>query len=889
MKREPAWRRYLRFWGANPAADVDDEFGFHLQTKINALRAAGWSEESARREAVRQCGPVAPVRAECVAISTSRQRRNSWIEYLYGWAGDLRYAVRVLRNAKASTAAAILILAVGIGATTAVFTVLDRLLFAPLPVPKPSELALVSHYTTAPNGTHVGVTFTYAGYTYLRDRQKAFSGLAAESTINALERRAHQRIEHPARGVLVSGNFFQVLAVQPLAGPWLGPADDVEQVAVAGYRFANRRYDQPADAVGKTVYLNDLPFMIVGVMPPGFFGTQKGWDTELYLPLGSAERVTGGFNLDLGAYLRAIGRLAPGVSLARAQSDLQVLWKQFLALGLTRDGKDDRIGCEGGTRGYPGTSGERERSLVVLSAIVALLLLIGCANVACLLIARGAARQHETAIRLSLGAGRWRILRLSAAESFLLALAGGAGALAVAHWAGRFLVAGFHWQTRPIDLAPDGRVLVFGLAVSLLTALLFGVAPAMQLLRGGQLPLTRSQAPAPFRPGKALVVVEVALSLILVAGAAVFVRSFQNLRAVPMGFVADRVSVVRVVSSTDDAQAKAPLREAAALAESLRGIGGVETVGLSSKLMFNDAYVLSSTRRLDDPELRPIHLLPVGPGYFESLRIPLVAGREVSQRDEGKQWSVAVVSEGLAKKLFPGGTALGKRILLARAVMEHKPGDETEIVGIVKDTRFTYVAKPAPDVVYTSMFQGGTFGSGVVLEISSTLDPATVGALAAARIRDAHLPLVVRSATRLTDEIGDTLADDYVRMQASSLFGGLALVLIASGLYGLIAYSVARRTREIGIRMAVGSSTGGIVGIVVRQSLGLVAVGVAVGIPGAVMVMRAVSSLVFGLPPVDYASLAIAAALLGAAGLAASCVPAWRAAHLDPMKALRVQ
>ncbi|HTX34490.1 MAG TPA: ADOP family duplicated permease [Bryobacteraceae bacterium] len=887
MKREPAWRRYLRFWGANPAADVDDEFGFHLQTKINALRAAGWSEESARREAVRQFGPVAPVRAECVAISTSHQRRNSWIEYLHGWAGDLRYAVRVLRNAKASTAAAILILA-GIGATTAVFTILDRLLYAPLPVPKPAELALVSHFTLSPKGAHLGVTFTFPGYRYLRDHQKVFTALAAEASVIARERRAHQKIERPATGAPVSTNFFEVLGVQPLAGRWLTSADETAQVAVAGYRFASRRYEQPSDAMGKTVYLSDIPFTIVGVMPPGFYGTHKGYDSDLYIPLGCAQQVVGGIDLDTGAYLRAIGRLRRGVNLTRAQSDLQVLWRQFLALGLTRDSKDDQIGCETGLRGYAGTGGARERSLDVLGAIVVVLLLIGCANVACLLIARGAARQHETAIRLSLGAGRLRILRQSAAESGALALAGCAGALVVSHWAGRLLVAAFHWQTRPIEIAPDARVLAFALALSLLSAILFGLAPAVQLLRGGQIPLGRGQSVAPFAFGRILVVLEVALSLVLMAGAAVFVRSFQNLHAVPIGFVADHVSVLRFSHDTDDSP-KAPIQEAAVLADSLRGTAGVQKAGLSGLLMFNDAYVMSSLRKVEDPAIQSIHLLTIGPGYFETLRIPLLAGRELTERDNVQAPSVAVVSESLARKLFPGRNPLGKRVFLARAVLEAKPGDETEIVGIVKDTRFARLADPPPDIVYTSLFQNGSFGAGVVMEIRSSLDPRAVGALAAARIRAAHLPLTLRSATRLSDEIGDTLADDYIRMQASSLFGGLALVLIASGLYGLIAYSVARRAREIGIRMAVGSSTGGIVGIVVRQSLELVAVGVAVGIPGAVMVMRAVSSLVFGLPPVDYASLTIAAALLGAAGLAASCVPAWRAAHLDPMKALRVE
>ncbi len=366
-------------------------------------------------------------------------------------------------------------------------------------------------------------------------------------------------------------------------------------------------------------------------------------------------------------------------------------------------------------------------------------------------------------------------------------------------------------------------------------------------------------------------------------------RSFQNLRAVPTGFIADHVSVVRLVRNTDDDNGKPPVAESAAVAESLRGTAGFEAVGLSNLLMFNDGYVTTSARTLENSATTPVRWLFIGRGYFEALRIPLLAGRGLTERDDAQAPRVAVVSEDLARKLFPGQSPLGKRFLAGRAIVDPKRGDETEIVGIVKDTKFANLANPAPDIVYNSLAQGGMFSSGTVLEVRTAMDPAAVGALAAARIRDRRLPLAVRSSTRLSDEIGDTLADDYIRMEASGIFGGVALVLIASGLYGLIAYTVARRTREIGIRMAVGSSAAAIVGIVVRQSLRLVAFGVLIGVPGAVLVMRALSGLAFGLAPVDYPSLAIAAALLGAADLGASCAPAWRAAHLDPMKALRVQ
>lgn len=893
MKREPAWRRYLRFWGANPEGDVDDEFQFHLETKINELEACGLSAEEARREALRQFGAVAAARAQCVAISKSRERRAALMEYLNGWACDLRYAIRILRKAKASTAAAILILAVGIGATTAVFTIMDRVLYAPLPVPKPSDLVLVSHWSPDAEGRRIGVTFSYSEYAYLRDHNAVFEGLAAETFLDARERRAHEKIERPAEATPISGNYFDVLDVRPLAGRSLSPADDrrsaASHVAVASYRFSSRRYEQPPDAVGKTVYLNNVPFTIIGVMPPGFYGTQKGYDPDLYVPLASMPELFDWIDLNGDAYVRAIGRMRRGMELAHAQSDLEVLWRQLLATGTTQTPKGDRIACESGARGYVSIRDEQRRSLELLGAIVALLLLIGCTNVACLQMARGATRQHETAIRLSLGASRVRILRQSFVESCVLALAGGVGALAVAQWADRLLLVAFHWQKRPIEIAPDGRVLAFALAVSLISAVLFGLIPAVQLLRGGRVPLTQEHSVAPFSSGKVLVGVEVALSLILVAGAAVFVRSFQNLRSVPTGFVADHVSVVRLLPNVDDDTAKPPLREAAALAETVRATAGFQSVTLADFVIFNDAYVLSTLRTLGDPQINGMHLLNVDRGYWETLRIPLIVGRVFTERDDEHAPRVAVLSESLAKRLFPHQNPLGQRILVGGATRQPKPGDETEVVGIVKDTKFTSVAAPSPDIVYLPLFQGETNSRGVVLEARSSMNPPALKAMVLARIRDAHLPLVVQSATALNDEIVASLSDDYIRMRASSLFGGLALALIASGLYGLVAYSVARRTREIGIRMAVGSSAAGIMGLMVRQSLRLVAVGVVIGIPGAVAVMRAVSGMVFGLPSVDYASLGIAAVLLGIAGLAASFVPAWRGAHLDPVSALRVQ
>jgi predicted permease len=808
------------------------------------------------------------------------------------WLRDVKYAVRTLYRAKGMSAAAILILAGGIGANTAVFTFLDRLLFRPLPVPKPSQLVLISNSALGGRGQRTGNrSFSYDAYVYLRDRNQALAGLAAESYMAPRERRKGRKIERPAEAESVSGNFFEVLGEPPLLGRTLAPADDVRSgashVAVASYRFWSRRYNLAADVLGRTVYLNDVPFTIIGVMPAGFFGTHRGYDPDLYVPAGSLPELFGSYAIDS---MGLIGRLLPGVSPPNAQSNLQVLWNQFPAAGRAVPG--GRIECQDGSSGYAGTGGEKQRSLELLAAIVALLLLVGCANVGCLLMARGAARQHEMAIRLSLGAGTARVLRQTSIESCLLALGGGAAGLLVALWADRLLLIAFQWKDRPIDLSPDWRVLAFGLGLSLVTGLLFGLAPALQFLRGGPVALTQERTVAPrFASGRALVIVEVALSLTLVTGAAVFLRSFQNLSSVPTGFVADHVSVIGLAAAEESVSRGAPFREAARLADSLHGAPGIESAALADFTTFNDAYVQTTLKAAGNADApgRRTHILLVDGNYFAALRIPPIAGRTFTPRDDERAPKVAVLAEGTARRLFPGQSPIGRSILLGSAAMHPKPGQETEIVGVVGDIKFTSLADAAPDLVFQPVLQGESHTSVVKLQVRSRMEPGNVAALVRSRIRDGHLPLSVESATALEDQIGASLLNDRLRMQASSLFGALALLLIAAGIYGLMAYAVVRRTREIGIRMAVGSSSAGILRLVLNDSLRLVLCGVILGLPGSLAVMKVASSMVFGLPPVDLASLGIAALVLTATAIVASTAPAWRAAHLDPVEALRVQ
>jgi predicted permease len=706
-------------------------------------------------------------------------------------------------------------------------------------------------------------------------------------------------MEHPAQATAVSGNLFDVLGVRPNLGRLLSPADDIRggasHVAVASYRFWRQRFNQAPGALGSIVYLNKVPFTIVGVLPAGFYGIHKGDDPDLYVPLGSLPELFSFDPLTFGGFMEVFGRLKPGVSAIQAQSNLQVLWEQYLTAQIAERKSADfakevagsRIELQPGVAGFAGTEGEKRRSLFLLSAIVGLLLLVGCANVACLMTARGVARRREIAIRFSLGASKTRILRQSLTESCLLSILGGSAGLAVAFWADRLLLIAFEWKERPINLSPDWRVLTFGLGVSLATGILVGLLPAVQLLRGGRVALNHESTAPRLLSGRALVVVEIALSLMMLAGATEFTRSFQNLRSVPVGFSPDHVSVIRLTSGQDpDQERAAPIREALGLVDSLRRAPAIASAGLSDFVAFNDGWANISMTTPGVPlnsRLSPPHALHVDQGYFNTLRIHLLTGRSFEPRDTEGAPNVAILNEQAARRLFPNQNPVGHSILLGF------PAIETQVIGVVNDTKSGSLADAAPEIVFVPLLQGTEHSSDVIVQIRSSLSPGAIASMLQSRIRAGHLPVTVQSASTLQDEIAATLRSDRLRMQASSLFGALALLLIVVGLYGLMAYSVVRRTREIGIRMAVGSEPVGIMRLVLSESLRLVLYGVIVGIPGAVALMKAISSMLFGLSPVDPASLAMAAIVLAITGIAASAAPAWRAAHLDPVSALRVE
>jgi predicted permease len=522
--------------------------------------------------------------------------------------------------------------------------------------------------------------------------------------------------------------------------------------------------------------------------------------------------------------------------------------------------------------------------------IIAVLLLMACLNVGCLLLARGAARQQEISVRLCLGARKSRLLRQILFESCLLAITGGCAGLAVAAVAERLVLAGLRYDGAPLDLSLDARVLACGLGASLLTGILCGIAPAIQLLRGGLLVKSDPRVVGAFSSGRALVVVEIALSVIMIAGAAMFLRGFWILRSAPLGFDARNMPVVELRIRGDlkippaDSE-KVLLQAAARVADRLRPDPRFAAVAVANTLPFGDGYVGMPVQRTD-LQIAPHQstMVRVDDHYLNAMGISISVGRAISESDDQSAPNVAIVGETLARHLFPNENPLGKELQAGR--------QRLTVIGVAKDIKFESLKNPAPELFYVPIAQMSQVGAQMgtaKIHMRTRLRPADVEALVQQTVLAEQAPVRVVDTVMLDEEIGYSYFNDTVRMQATVGLGGIALLLIAAGLYGLMAYWVTQRSREIGLRMAIGSTSAGIMSIVLKQSLRLVAFGLIIGGPIAILLTRDLASMVFGAPPTDYAAVGVAAMILTATAVLAAVIPARRAATLDPLEALRVE
>ena len=826
---------------------------------------------------------------------------------------DLRYGLRMLLKKPGFTAIAVLSLALGIGANTAIFSLVDAVMIKSLPVQQPERLVLFGKGEE--QGAKLGFPdqswelFSYPFYRKVQQRTDVFSGVASllsmtwtpHGVVNGGNDVEQLEVQ------LVSGSYFNVLGVNPGLGRVLTEADDqtpgAHPVAVVSYAWWEQRLGGDPSAIGKTIKIDETTFTIVGVAPKEFFGTTVGSAPDLWLPLAMEKQIPPAHwnarENERFQSLHIIARLKDGVTIEQAGGVINLLFKQSLqALAGAQPTADRLADIQNAridlTRASRGLSTLREQfslSLKVLMGVVALVLLIASANVANLLLAHGTARRREFALRLAVGAGRLRLVRQLFTESALLVLLGAIAGVAFAWWGSRLLLvmASDGPEALPLHVTPNIRVLAFTIGVSALCAIVFGTAPALRAsrvepntaLKGGK---TVSALRNPL--GKAFVVAQVALSLLLLVGAGLFTRTLIKLQSIPSGFNQENAMLFRVDTSAtgykdDDPRLPAMLRE---VEDKVREIPGVQAASFAffvfhQGMWSGPAYTREPNSLTDDS--REIRNNVVGQDYFTAMGIPLVQGRALGPQDTDKSQKVAVISESMAQRFFPSGSPLGKRF----GIDGPESTEKIEVVGVVKDAKVLVLAEPFQPMAYYPHSQSPAALGNFVVRFSGSA--GSVVPQVRQTIKQVNRTLPIDDVVSLSDHIGRSLVQQKLIARLASFFGLLALLLACIGLYGVMSYGVARRTNEIGIRMALGARGQSVLWLVLREALMLVGIGLIVGVVASLLVTKTAESLLYELKPNDPLTIALATLLLAVVALFAGYLPARRAARVDPMVALR--
>ena len=823
---------------------------------------------------------------------------------------DVHYAFRTLVKAPAFTIVVVLTLALGIGANTAIFSLTDQVLLRLLPVKDPERLVVLDGPGAFQGRTFNNGTFSFPIYRDFRDRNTVFDGVIARfpTPLTLMTNGQAERVSSE----LVSGNYFDVLGVHALVGRTFTPDDDKvpagHPVVILSHNYWTRRFGADPAVLNRAITLNGLPMTIVGVTPPGFYGITVGDNPDVMVPVMMKAQMTPTWD-DLlnrrSRWLTVMARLKDGVSREQAEAAMNVLYRQINEQELQEMKAPSasfrerfvskHLFLRPGQKGRSDLRNDFATPILVLMGMVGLVLLIACANVANLLLARGAARQKEVAIRLALGAGRAAIVRQRLIESLLLAAAGAALGLAFAWWSGTLLLKTlpFDEAARTLSAAPDARVTGFALAAAALTAILFGLAPALQSTRPQLTSTLKDESGAVVggtrhaRFRKGLVVAQVCLSVLLLAGAALFARSLYNLKTIDPGFEADQL-----LSFSLDPSLNGYSRErAAALFERLQTeLAALPQVrgAAPSVIPFLTNSEWSSTIKVEghktkEGENMNPNVDAVGPGFFATMGQALVVGREFTARDQMGAPKVVIINETMAKFFFPNESPIGRHLGWGRS-----EAPDMEIVGVVKDTKTTTLREEPKRYVFTPFTQESELGA-MTFYVRGLGDAASLGALVrqVAQRVDPNLPIY--DMKTMTAVMSQSLFIERMVAALSVAFGALATLLAAIGLYGVMSYSVARRTREIGIRMALGAERASVLWLVLKEVALMVGIGVAAGVPMALALSRIVQAQLFALSAHDPLALAGAAALLAVVALVAGYLPARRATRVDPMLALRYE
>ena len=894
--------------------ELDKELRFHFESQVGDKVRSGISESEARRLTRLEFGGIEQIKENC------RERRGTlWLESILQ---DVRYGLRQLRKSPGFTCIAILSLTLGIGANTAIFTLLNAILLRPLPVQSPRELLLFGDgnasgsTSSVPDGSWR--LFSYSFFHDFRRKDSSFSGIAAVDctqfeTKASIAGGAYQTTHID----LVSGSYFSVLGVPAVLGRTIGESDDSADgagpVAVVSYSWFQRQFNGDPSALGKTIRIQSHDYTLVGVARPGFYGFTVGQSTDLWIPLSMEKAFSrpgySGLGSNLFQSLFLIGRLKPGVTAAQASTETNLLFKQiersYLGPQPSKKHLDDlahaSVELTPGGRGASYLRTAFSMPLKILMGIVALVLLIACANIANMLLARGVARTREVAVRMALGASRRRIVFQLLTESVLLSLLGAAAGIALAWKASGMLLsmATPGPEPVPLNLTPDMAMLGFTLGLTVVTALLFGTLPAFRATgleftpalkdgRGSSSPTTRGAL------ARSLIVGQIALSVVLLVVAGLFVRSLIHLSDIDTGFDKHNVLVLSLDSSTANLpQGTSEGIRSVRLQEQIEGrvqtIPGVQSDSFAfftfNQGAWSDEVLFQGVPRTPKNGENVFFNITCD-GFFSTMGIPLIAGRTFNAQDMQMSPKVAVINETMARRFFPNGSAIGHRFGIGET--PGHPG-EFEVIGVIKNAKFTGLDEGILMAAYLPFTQAPGFYGNFAVRYAPGANRQEIISRTRRAIAEIDSNILVNSVGSLEEQVDDSIATRSLIAQLSSFFGILAVFLACIGIYGLLSYSVARRTSELGIRLALGARSPALLWMILRECIVLLVLGLAIGVPVALSSTRILKGLLFELSPLDPVAISIAISAVTLMTIAAALLPARRATKIDPMQALRAE
>jgi predicted permease len=865
--------------------EMDDELRFHLEKQIEQNITRGMNAKEARYAALRQFGNIGAVKEEC---------RDSWgVRFINELLQDLRYGLRQLRRNPGFTIVAILTLALGIGATSTIFSWIDSTLLNPIPgVTNTGNLVTVMRGTIS---EHPTPPFSYPDFLDLQNQNRSFAGLLAyhDDFMSITGNRKPERIF----GALTTANYFELLGVRPVLGRGFLPREGTEPggapVVVISYAFWQSHFASDPSAIGRTLQVNRHSFTIVGVVPPGFQGCKTGLRDDVWIPLTMDREVWGSNQFyERGTFwLNVLGRLRPGVTRQQAAGETNIVMQQIASATPNIERGPNQITLDPLWRSPFGANVYLYRSLPLLFGLAVVLLLLACTNVANLLLVRLGGRRREIALRLSMGAGRPRLVRQFLVESLLLALAGGATAMLLTTWTAGTFASFFPPTSLPLTLNGHASrgVMLATLVISVFTAAVFGLLPALrtsQLAPASVLKEEENRSSGGMRQSRLsrmLVVAQVSLSLLLLIAAGLFTRSFHNEQSSNPGFNPNHVLLASYDLDSVGATREEELTFDQRLLDRLRALPGVKAATLAdfSPLSFtiHSRDVLPQGYVPRPHESMEIDRGAVAPDYFRTLQTPIVAGREFSAHDDAKGQPVAIVNQEFCRRYWPGQEAVGKKILTN--------GQWLTVVGVAENAKYRLLRYGPEPAIFVSIYQ--RYHDQLTIHLRVAGDPGTFASAVGRIVSEMNpdLPLFNVTTLKASMQFGSI----FERLAATLVgtFGFLALFLGAIGIYGVIAYATRQRTHEIGIRMALGARKSDILRMVIGQGLRMALTGIAIGIAGALVLTRFLSSLLYGVTPTDPVTFIAVSLILIAVALLACYIPARRAAKVDPMVALRYE